>query len=401
MKVTGVDGGVLQERNGYWYLVIYTYDADGNRIHNKNKWVSTGLAVKGNKRKAELMLRTYISEHPPTFSAATELSFAAFYRDWLDEIEPQVRKNTHTSYVYIAEKYILPYFTEHNITLHDLTADDISRYYRYIGKEKGLNACSVHKHHANIRKALNSAVDKDYIKYNPALKAILPKKEKYTAETFTPEQIRTLIEAARDTELESVIYIAVHYAMRRSEILGLKWSSVNLEQGYLTITSTAVPNGKETLYVEKTKTSSSRRTLAMTPQDIEYFKALKEKQAQYAETFGDTYVHSDFVCRHTDGRLIRPDYVTHKFAKILESCGLPHIRFHDLRHTFATNYIHNGGDMKHLQEWLGHSSIETTGGIYTHVLYESKIKMANDMAAVYGDISEAEGNTAADNAPAE
>ena len=57
--------------------------------------------------------------------------------------------------------------------------------------------------------------------------------------------------------------------------------------------------------------------------------------------------------------------------------------------------------MKHLQEWLGHSSIETTGGIYTHVLYESKIKMANDMAAVYGDISEAEGNTVADNAPAE
>ena len=293
MKVNGVDGGVLSERNGYWYMVVYTYDADGNRIHNKNKWVSTGLPVKGNKRKAELLLRNYISEHPPTFSAATELSFAAFYREWLEEIETQVRKNTHTSYTYIAEKYILPYFTEHNITLHDLTTDDISKYYRYIEKVKGLKPCSVYKHHANIRKALEHAVDKQYIKYNPALKAILPKKEKFTSETYTPDQIRKLLDAVKGTELDAVVYLAVYFAMRRSEILGLKWSSVNLDQGYLTITGTAVPNGKETLYVEKTKTASSRRTLAMTERDIEYFKKLKKEQERYAETFGDTYIHSD------------------------------------------------------------------------------------------------------------
>ena len=255
----------------------------------------------------------------------------------------------------------------HNTVLHEapglprnMKTSDIDLYYSYLLEECDLSASTVRKHHANIRKALQYAVDTELIPKNPAAKATLPKKQKFIASCYSIEQLNKLLDASKGTELEDVVHIAVNYGMRRSEILGLRWSSVYLEDGYITIEGTAVPNAGQVLYSDETKNRTSNRSLPLTENEMAFFRSVKEKQAANAEVFGNCYTQSDYVCTHTDGRPIRPDYVTHAFKKLIEKNGLPDIRFHDLRHSFATLYINNSGDLKHLQEWLGHSKIDTT-----------------------------------------
>lgn len=92
---------------------------------------------------------------------------------------------------------------------------------------------------------------------------------------------------------------------------------------------------------------------------------------------GDCYHKSEYICCYDDGREIRPDYVTHKFNKILENSDLPKIRFHDLRHSAASLLINAGFNLKEVQEWLGHSDVATTGNIYSHLQYSSKLNIAN------------------------
>ena len=95
------------------------------------------------------------------------------------------------------------------------------------------------------------------------------------------------------------------------------------------------------------------------------------------QQLGNCYHNSDYICRHDDGHEILPSYVTHTFAKILDRSELPKIRFHDLRHSAASLLINSGFNLKEVQEWLGHSNIATTGNIYSHLQYASKVNMAN------------------------
>lgn len=380
---TKITGGTIAAKKGKWYLVIYRYDDDtGKRL--TNRWIATNLPEKNNKRNAQQMLEKYLSEHKGITVCGNDTLFADFYKEWLQIEKLQIKENTYTAYCWIANKYIIPYFLSHPIMLNKLNTSDIDLYYSYLISECHLSACSVRKHHANIRKALEYAVDTDLIPKNPAAKATLPKKEKYVTSYYNVDQLRKLLDISKNTEIETVIHLAVMFGLRRSEILGLRWSSVHLDDAYLTIEGTAVPIAGQVLYSDETKTKSSNRSLPLTKPEIQYLKSVKSKQEKNALSFGDCYYKSYYVCRHTDGKLLRPDYVSHAFSKLLKKNELPHIRFHDLRHSFATLYINSGGDLKHLQEWLGHSKIDTTGDIYSHLNYKSKQIMAEQITDLLG-----------------
>ncbi len=105
--------------------------------------------------------------------------------------------------------------------------------------------------------------------------------------------------------------------------------------------------------------------------------AVKEKQEEYKELFGNTYKESGYVFTHEDGSVLRPDCVTRTFKRVLKSHNVPVIRFHDLRHSCASILYDKGWELKDVQEWLGHADIETTANIYTHISKERK-KMKTD-----------------------
>ena len=161
--------------------------------------------------------------------------------------------------------------------------------------------------------------------------------------------------------------------------------AIDFEQNTITIRHTVTScdlDGKRVLVAsDTTKTKSSMRTLPLVPFMRERLLALKEEQQENRRLCGRSYIkdYIGYVCVNEIGDLIKPNYVTESFPKLLKANGLRHIRHHDLRHSCASLLLANGVPMKQIQEWLGHSDFSTTANIYAHLDYSSKLTSADAM----------------------
>ena len=171
--------------------------------------------------------------------------------------------------------------------------------------------------------------------------------------------------------------------MRRSELLGLKWDSINYQLNRLTIKHT-VSKVSKIVEKDKTKNASSYRSFPLVPEAIKIFEAAWEDQQRYRKQFGKEYVENDYVFRWPDGRSISPDYVTKHFQKLLAQNDLPHIRFHELRHSCASLLLNEGFTLKDVQEWMGHSDIKMTANIYGHLDIARKKTIAAHLTGMLG-----------------
>lgn len=366
--------GSLQIKNDKYYAVLNFKDNDGKR---RQKWISLDMEVKNNKRKAEQALKKLAAEYETKkIDIIDKQSFSDFMGEWLKVIKASVKITTYNSYEIHYQNHIKPYFDKLGITVTDLTPMHIQNYYNKKISE-GLSASTVKRHHANIHKALDYALKMNIIPYNPADRITLPKREHYTGKFYDENQLKQLMEVCKGAPIESCVFLTINYGFRRSEVLGLKWSAVSFTENTITVNHTAVPNSGGVVYEDTTKTKASLRTLPLTDGVKDYLLRLKVHQENMEKKFGSCYHKSEYICRHDDGHEISPTYVTHTFAKILDKSDLPKIRFHDLRHSAASLLINSGFNLKEVQEWLGHSSIATTGNIYSHLQYASKLNMAN------------------------
>ena len=377
--------GHVREKKGYFYAVLNYTDAFGNR---KTKWISTGLPVKGNKKKAEAFLQEQRLQFVADAPASDDMLFADFMEQWLAVVKTSISVATYSSYCVSVKKVIVPYFREKKITLKSLTAKDIQDF--YLKQLERISASSVIRYHANIHKALKYAVKLDLIPGNPADKVERPKKEKFTASFYDADEINRLFEISKGTKLEIPILLGAFYGMRRSEAIGLKWDAVDFEHDTITIKHTVTEvdlEGKRVLIAQDTtKTKSSRRTLPLVPFVKERLLRLQEEQEENRRLCGNCYnrEYDGYICVNEIGDLIKPEYVSSTFAAFLEENGMRRIRFHDLRHSCASLMLSSGVSMKQIQEWLGHSDFSTTANIYAHLEYSSKISSADAMLTGLG-----------------
>lgn len=366
--------GSLQIKGDKYYAVLNFKDNGGKR---KQKWVSLDMPVKNNKRKAEQALKKIVAEcESKKTDFFNNQTFAEFMGEWLKVIKASIKTNTYNGYKFHYDKHIKPYFEKLGVSVVDLTPIHIQDYYNSKISE-GLSATTIKRQHANIHKALDYALKMNIIPYNPSDRVTLPKREHYTGKFYDENQLKQLMELCRGTTIESCVFLTINYGFRRSEVLGLKWSAVNFTENTITVNHTAVSSIGGVIYEDTTKTKASLRTLPLTDSVKAYLLNLKARQEDMEQQFGNCYHKSEYICRRDDGYEILPDYVTHKFAKILAKSDLPKIRFHDLRHSAASLLINSGFNLKEVQEWLGHSNIATTGNIYSHLQYASKVNMAN------------------------
>ena len=374
--------GHLREKSGYYYAVLNYTDSLGKR---KTKWISTGLTVKGNKKRAEAILmdarRNFNPEEPKVMNG--DILFADYMEQWLDIIKSSVAVPTYASYAATVKKIVAPYFRKKEVTLKNLTAKDIQEF--YMKELQRVSASSVIHYHANIHKALKYAVKIDLIDVNPADKVERPKKDRYVGSFYDADEVNALFEAAKGTKLEMPILFGAFYGLRRSEAIGLKWDAIDFEQNTITIRHTVTScdlDGKRVLVAsDTTKTKSSMRTLPLVPFMRERLLALKEEQKENRRLCGRSYIkdYLEYVCVNEIGDLIKPHYVTTAFPDLLKANGMRHIRYHDLRHSCASLLLANGVPMKQIQEWLGHSDFSTTANIYAHLDYSSKLTSADAM----------------------
>ena len=371
--------GHLHEKNGYYYIILNLTDSAGKR---KPKWISTGLTIKGNKKRAEQML---MEERRKYANAKTgdDVLFADFMEQWLEIVKSTVSIPTYSSYVNAVKSIIAPYFRKKKILLRDLQAHDIQMFYQE--QLQRVKASSVIHYHANIHKALKYAVKNDMIPSNPADKVERPKQDKFYGNFYDRDELNKLFEAVAGTKLELPVLLGAFYGLRRSEIVGLKWSAIDFEQNTITISHTVTScnlDGKCVIVAkDTTKTKSSRRTLPLVPYFHEKLLAVKAQQGRNQKLCGRSYNREflEYICVDDIGDRFKPNYITSQFPRLLERNGFRQIRFHDLRHSCASLLLASGVPMKHIQEWLGHSDFSTTANIYAHLDYSSKLTSASAM----------------------
>ena len=168
------------------------------------------------------------------------------------------------------------------------------------------------------------------------------------------------------------------YGLRRSEVVGLKWSAISFDRKCIEIkhtVTTANLDGKEYIVSkDSVKTDSSLRSLPLTGELLDMLKRMKEQQERNRQLFGSAYYEEDRDYIYVDqlGHRIKPGYISETFGDTLKKLKFRHIRYHDLRHTCASMLLAAEVDLKAIQEWLGHSSYATTANLYTHLHSKSK-----------------------------
>lgn len=361
--------GSLQIKNNK-YQAVLSYKQDNKW---KTKWVSTKIpAVKGNKKLANAKLEEIRKQFQEEINSDhidnEEILFIDYMKKWLKMIKASVEETTYNGYKSIVNGRVSDYFTNKKITLQDIKPKHIQDFYQYL-LDDGLSGNTVKHYHANIRKALQYAMKTDIIPSNPADKVDLPKIEEYNPNFYTSDEVKTLLNEVIGTKLEIPVMIDCFYGFRRSEVIGLKWSAIDFENKTITINHTITQSNGKLIIRDKTKTKSSKRTLPLEPIVESFLLELKEKQEKNKELCGNSYNQEwlEYICVDVCGNLIRPDYVTETFLKLLKKKNLKQIRFHDLRHTCASILLKNGANMKEIQAWLGHSNYNTTANLYAHL----------------------------------
>ena len=330
--------GSLQQKNGKYYAVINLTDQNGKR---KQKWISTGYEIKGNKKKAEQFLRDKLKEFELQENLIfTDMLFCDYAVHWLQVVEKTVDIITFQGYKGITEAHIIPYFKDKGLKLSEIKRADIQQYVdvkftcgRIDGKG-GLSPKTVKRHKLIIQFICKEAIKNNLILKNPCEFVVLPKQQRCEADFYTLEELQQMFQCLKDETLYPLLYFTVMYGLRRSEVLGLKWDSINFASGIVTIKHTVV---RFSTVVEKdsTKNASSFRSYPLTAEIKEILLQLKQQENENRKLFGKDYNESDYIFKWADGKPFAPDYVTRNFSQLLKKHNLRHIRFHDLRHPYV------------------------------------------------------------------
>lgn len=378
--------GSLQVKNGKYYAVINTKEPNGKR---KQKWISTGYEIKGNKKNAEKFLREQLQElEKSAHIIQSDVMFCDYVLLWLDRKKPSIDETTYQGYKTIIDAHITPYFKPLSIKLVELSRNDIQCYIDEkskngrCDKKGGLSAKSVKSHIVIVKQVLKEAMKSGLITSNPSEFVVLPKIQRFEAGFYTEKQVNDLLSLIKNEPLYPLICFTVLYGLRRSEALGLKWDSFNLEANVFIIKHTVV-RFTETVEKDRTKNASSYRTYPMTEEAKQIYINLKKAETDNKKLFGDEYTNNDYIFKWSNGTPFSPNYVTQRFNALLKENGLPHIRFHDLRHTCASLLVSKGFSMKDIQEWLGHSDFSTTANIYSHLDVKRKRNIASSMSDLF------------------
>ena len=304
---------------------------------------------------------------------------------WLDlwyesYAKVKMRPSSYLTYRGYIDNHIKPYIG--NISLSKLTTLDLQTLYKKLLAEgrvarieaqkqpKGLSAKTVRNIHQIISSALKLAVEQRLIARNPADGCALPKAERKEMQTLPVEQLTSFLREAKDSGVFALYYIDLTTGLRRGELLGLKWSDIDLEKGDLRVQrQIGRINGK--IIEMPLKTKNAYRTLPLSADAIDVLMQQRRKTG-----------NSEWVFPSPTGGPMSPDSVLHMLHRVLKRAGLPKVRFHDLRHTFATMALQNGVDVKTVSSVLGHYSAGFTLDTYAHVTTDAQLKAAQTMGSI-------------------
>jgi integrase len=328
-----------------------------------------------------------------TYVEPSRLTLAQWVEQWAPILRSRVRPSTAASYERNLRLHAVPSLGGRQ--LQSLKPADLTALYARLrtdgradhARGVGLSIRSVAYLHTIVGRCLEDAVDGGLLQSNPARKAKPPKA---AAEVGTREPVRTwpreilaaFLAANRAHRHHPVWLLLATTGLRRGEALGLAWSAVDLEAGRLQVTRTLVDADAGVPVWSEPKTRRGRRQIALDPATVAALKAVRVAQAADRLAVGPGYVDHDLVFALPDGRPLHPERFSRSFTELVARQGLPAIRVHDLRHTWATLALEAGIHPKVVSERLGHSTVSITLDIYSHVTPAMQADAADRVAAL-------------------
>ena len=290
----------------------------------------------------------------------------------------EIKETTFDSYMGIYRAHILNTDIG-KCKLSELKSDDLQMVYNDMTKD-GYNAKTVRHVFILINMALKKAVKLRYIDENANDFVTLPKKKRFEGKALTAEEARIIFENAKEEKLYPIVALTLCTGMRKGEVMALKWENINFRDRELHVEGNLCRvresnAGGRSKYVDKVlepKSAKSIRTIPLTEKAMEALLIQKQRQDEIKEKYKGVYDDQGFVFTEVDGSLLCQKGFMEEYHAFLKKYGISDIRFHDLRHTFATLLFEEGESAKVIQELLGHSTITITMDIYTHVSQKGK-----------------------------
>ena len=379
----------LRERNGIYHVVVYWINPITKEQESKSK--STGLKIKGNKKKAEEIEEAFFQEVKEKYKDAYQedkiekkekIKFLDFLEQSITNSKNSIEYPTYKSYR-DQQRIINKFFSIKNLDLEAVTVADILDFYSYLSNiRKNTNNTVIH-YHALLRKTFTEAHIRKLIKENIMLEIPRPKKEKYISEVFNLKEINIFLNHIKGHQFELEMNLAIFYGFRRSELLGLRFSVIDFDNNTILVNTKITSSEKEKLVAkQKMKNDSSYRIMPLLDSVKKLIIQRMERIKKDKYFFKSVYTKKweGFICVVENGELIKPGRLTRTFRKLINECGLKEIRLHDLRHSCATLLYEQDIQLKDIQMWLGHSDIQTTANIYSHFDYTRKEKTGKIIA---------------------
>jgi len=352
-------GSIREKSKGSWQIQVYTGTGpDGKpRRHFET--------VRGRKGDAQRRLTELLSSlDKGVYTPSGKLTMADHLHQWLNGyVKTNCSIRTLDAIQSIAEHHLIPALGY--IQLKQLQPREIQAYY---GKAcEKLSARSVHYHHRILKQSLKYAVRQGYLGRNPCELVDPPSPSKKPMRTLTPDELEVLLEHASSNQFYPVIYMAVSTGIRQAELLGLRWRDIDLDLLSISV-SRVLYKRRGICQFKEPKTAHSRRQIAMTPKLTVFLREYKTDRESLFRKLGKSITLDDLLFSNVEGDPLDPSVLTHNFARIVKRAGLENVRFHDLRHTFASLMLFRGAKPKVISEALGHSSVAFTMDAYSHII---------------------------------
>lgn len=326
--------------------------------HNQRHEVTAGTT----KKSAEI-LKTELEKQRAAGTLGKpkkdDPTFSEFCERFLKVKKGEVKATTFIDYQQIIKNHLNPFFG--NTHLSHVTPSKIQGYLAHMD-EKKVSPATTGKSYRYLKVILRQALAMEIINRDPTIAIRPPRVERKEMDFLSEKEVTKLLETA-EGDMYTLLSVACFTGLRQGEILALKWQDIDFDMGIIRVIRSYNPRHGFT----DLKTSSSRRAVPMIPRLISTLKSLYEQR-------GEPVPKSLIFFNRDDKPIDRSNLVSRYFEQTLENAGLRRIRFHDLRHTYASLCIASGVDPKALQHAMGHSSIQVTMDVYAHLYPGSQDK---------------------------
>jgi integrase len=370
--------GHITKRGNKYSVVVDVTDPLTNK--RRRKWHS-GFRT---KREAEAGLATILDQlNRGLYVEPSRLTLAGYLEQWLSAQEARLRPSTHESYRRVLAAHVTP--TLGKVPLAKLSALALDSLYADLlrkgrcDENGGLSARTTRYVHTIVRRALADAVRKGLVARNVADLADPPSVSEArppTMRTWTADELAAFLEHVSDDRLYAAWQLLATSGARRGEVLGVPWRDLDLDGHRWSIVQTVIESG-----VSRPKGGRSR-SVALDKGTVEALRQHRRAQAAERLAWGPAYADHGLVFCREDGEPLQPRSFSRMFDRHVQQAGLPRIRLHDLRHTWATLALSAGVHPKIVSERLGHASVAITLDVYSHVSAGMQQDAADAVAAL-------------------